>query len=764
MLSTQQPPAGSEVPIDLEVEVAAIRYRAPDGDFAVVDALGASGEPIVMTGAIAYLHEGEQLSVSGRWREHPRHGLRLEVRQARHREPTGEAGLMAALGAIKHIGPRGAAFLYGRYGEEVLSVVDRAPHQRLKEVPGIGRARIAEAVGSWEEQRGQRALRMFLAEHGVEAAVAGRIYRAWGERSVEQLRADPYALTTLPGVGFGSADALARALGVEPLAPERIGAGLLHVLGEAELDGHCFLPRGELERRAASLLAGGTPEDPWSEGPVGLVERLGEQVDAMRAAGRLVVVAGSGAGVGDGPEDGGEPGAAGELVYSAEMHALEQRLAGYMRELIEGEPALARMRAEPRHDGDFTPTEDQWRAVELALEHRLSILTGGPGTGKTTSMRVLVSLLAEAGASVRLCAPTGKAARRLAAAAGGEASTIHRLLEWMPVQGFTRDRDNRLEEIDMLIVDEASMLGVRLAEALFAAVGPETHVLLVGDVDQLAAIGPGRVLDDLIASQEVPVTALHDVFRQAERSLIVRAAHAINEGRGLPAAHAGGESAEVGAGAEAIRDFFLLSRAGEAEIFEEVVSLSSERLAAHFGLDPRIDIQVLAPMRRGPVGIEALNAELRRRLNPDGAAVPGCALRVGDRVIQTRNDHEHDLMNGEVALLERWDPEVERVVLSADGGRRLSLPLGALESVEPAYAISIHKSQGSQTPAIVLALARSQRIMLTRNLLYTAVTRAERVCVVVAQPGAIDLALARREARRRNTRLAERLGGRPLAA
>jgi exodeoxyribonuclease V alpha subunit len=289
---------------------------------------------------------------------------------------------------------------------------------------------------------------------------------------------------------------------------------------------------------------------------------------------------------------------------------------------------------------------------------------------------------------------------------------------------------------------------VRLAEALFAAVGDGTHVLLVGDTDQLAAVGPGRVLEDLIASGRVPVTALSEVFRQARRSLIVRGAHDINRGRRPEPPTAAEEAGTV-------RDFFLVEREREDRIFAEVVSLACERLASHFGLDPRIDVQVLAPMRRGAVGIEALNAEIRARLNPGGAPVPSSALRLGDRVIQTRNDHEHGFMNGEVALAEHWDGEAERLTLRGDDGRVLRLPLSALDSVEPAYAISIHKAQGSQAPAIVLALARSHRIMLTRNLIYTGVTRAERVCVVVAQRGALELALRRRDARRRYTRLAE---------
>ena len=356
---------------------------------------------------------------------------------------------------------------------------------------------------------------------------------------------------------------------------------------------------------------------------------------------------------------------------------------------------------------------------------------------------------------MRLCAPTGKAARRLTASTGVQATTIHRLLEWVPGEGFSHDAENPVSGADVLIVDEAGMLSVRLAEALFGAVGGGTHVLLVGDVDQLAPVGPGRVLEDLIASGAVPVTALSEIFRQAARSLIVRAAHAINHGERPP----------TSSGEEMVRDFFLIQRPRPRELFQEVISLASERLPLHYGLQASVDVQVLAPMHRGELGIDAINTELRARLNPDGEAVPESALRVGDRVIQTRNDHEHELMNGEVGVLLHLDsrdtdrPGGRRVLLATDDDRRLTLPVGALETVRLAYAISIHKSQGSQVPAVVVALGRSHSIMLTRNLLYTAVTRAERVCVVVAEPGALELALGRRDTRRRHTRLAQLVGG-----
>jgi exodeoxyribonuclease V alpha subunit len=693
----------------LSVEVEAVRWRAPDGAFTVLAGVSDEGEEVVVVGALDHVHEGESVAVEGGWERHHRHGWRFVAERSRVQEPASEHALLAYLGSVKHVGPRGAAWLLERHGpEHVLAAVDRDPGHVLREVPGIGPARIGAAVRSWEDQGALRAVRLFLEEHGVPAAVAARIYRAYGPGAIETLRADPYALTELDGIGFATADALAQALGTPPDSPGRLDAGLRHALREAEGDGHCHLPRDELADRARRML--GADAD--------------DRIDELAARGRLVV------------ED--------QRVFDPGMHAVERRLAQHVRALIDDEPQL-RLRAARRPNAGFVPTDDQWAIVRAVLDHRLAILTGGPGTGKSSVMRVLVDLLHAERRTVRLCAPTGKAARRLAEITGAPATTIHRLLEFVPGEGFTRGAEDPIPGTDVLIVDEASMLSVRLAEALLAAVGPRTHVLLVGDVDQLAPVGPGRVLDDLIEAGQVPVVRLTEIFRQAARSLIVRAAHAINHGERPPTT----------AGPDDVRDFFVIARTGADAIREEVVSLASKRLPAHYDLDARAEVLVLAPMHRGPAGIDVLNAQLRALLNPDGPAIAGTPFRVLDRVLQTKNNHERELMNGEMGVIEHHDGERDRVLLACDDGRRLSLPVSDLDTMRLAHAVSIHKAQGSQAPAVVVVLHRGHHIMLTRNLVYTAVTRAERVCVVVGEPAALQIALGRRDAHARHTRLAE---------
>lgn len=715
---------GTAAAVKLRVEVERLIYTSPDREFAVVECYDDQGRGHVLVGALGYLHSGEQIEVEGELADHPRYGLQIKVRRVFHPRPASKEGVIAALAAVRHIGPQGAAFLYSRYGERTLDAVEADPQRVLGEIPGLGRRRLPEAVASWQEQREERELRVFLAQADLDAATAARIRRAWGKRPLGELLANPYALLELPGVGFLTADRLGRAVGIPASDPRRLAAAILYALSQAELDGHCYLPRPRLERDACSLLE----KDGAGVGG----QLVGETVEKLVGEGRLVV-----------EQDGnGE-----DAVYEAGMYRTEVALAEAVVSLATATPCLEGA-GPPRPVGDFTPSEEQWEAIQRAFDHRLSLLTGGPGTGKTACMLAAVALVKERGGRVRLCAPTGKAARRLATATGEEATTVHRLLGWQPTWTFERNENNPLKGIDLLIVDEASMLSLRLAKALFAAVGEGCHVLLVGDSDQLPAVGPGRVLEDLIASGVVPLTRLTKVFRQASRSLIVRAAHAINAGK-LPRQPTADE--------ELVKDFFFIKRPDELSLQEELLGLVCQRLPASMGLDPLREILVLSPWHRGEIGIDRLNELLRSLLNPHGEPLPIGQLHVGDRVIQTRNDYEHDLMNGETAILQAFDREQGEAVLELEGGRRLTLPEEALATFEPAYAISIHKAQGSQAPAVVVAISRSQRIMLNRNLLYTAVTRAERLCLLLAEPGALELALRRRESRRRFARLAERV-------
>ncbi len=697
---------------ELSAEVMGVRWSLPDGDFAVLDAVTDEGEPVVLVGPLSHVNQGESLAVGGGWRQHPRHGWQFTVTHARILEPVSDHAVAAYLETIKHVGPAGAASLVARFGAgEVLGAIDRDPERVLASVPGIGPRRLGPAVTSWREGRELRELRLFLDTHGVDAAAAARIARHFGAGSIARLQREPYAICEIDGIGFATADALARALDTPLDAPDRLAAGVMHALALAETDGHCHLPRAELAERAARLLGGGEVDD---------------AIDELAGRGRVVV-----------DEEG--------RVAEARLHAVEERLARHVRRLLDDEPAL-KLGAVARPDsGAFVPSDDQWRGVTQALEHRLSILTGGPGTGKSATMRALVDLLKARTRTARLCAPTGKAARRLSELTGAEATTIHRLLEWAPGEGFTRDTSHPISGCDVLIVDEASMLSVHLAEALLAAVGPSTHVLLVGDVDQLAPVGPGRVLEDLLDSGAVPATRLTEVFRQAARSMIVRAAHAMNAGELPPSQPRDGD----------VRDFFLIDRDGAQAIFDEVCELAASRLPSHYGLDPAADVQVLAPMHKGPLGIDALNTELRARLNPDGARIGGTPLRVGDKVMQTRNSYEHDLFNGERGVLLHHDPDRDRVLFAGEDGRRVSLPVDALDTLRLAYAATVHKAQGSQARAIVVPVFRGHQIMLTRNLVYTAVTRAQEVCVVVGERAALALAVRRTDARRRHTRLRE---------
>ncbi len=725
-----------EPPVDPEARELAVtlaaggpRWVSPDGEFAIWSASLENGRPLTLRGALGHVAAGESLVVAGAVEQHPRYGWQFSVESFRSTLPQTPEGVALWLRRrVPGIGPTFARAIVDHFGaEHVFAELDRDP-ERLREVRtkagrGISRRAMERAVEAWREVAAIREVETFLFSHGIGAGLAARLVRTYGTDVIAVLEDDPYRLTEVPRIGFRVADRVARSLGIELDAPQRLRAGLLFVLAEAAGNGNVFLPLPELWQAAAGLL-----EVHDAEPLEAALARLAREEEVVVER---------------------------ERAYLAEPWEAETRLAA----------ALAERAAAPA-DELFEPparperievSDEQWQIVELVRTRPLVLLTGLPGAGKTHTQRVVVELARRAGVRVLLCAPTGKAARRMRDLTGHDAMTIHRALGYSPkADRFLRDEDDPLSnDVELVIVDEASMLSLELADALFRAAG-DCHVLLVGDTDQLPPIGPGRVLADLVESDAAPRVHLTAIYRQAARSLIVRSARRINGGQppflSLAEAHA-----ELGE-QELDEDFFWISRRGPETLRDAVLELVCEALPRR-GFDARTEVMTLVPMRRGVVGLIELNAELEQRLNPRGTPVVR-ELRVGSRIVQTRNDYtpEREVMNGEVAFVLAWDEEEGEARLSLDDGEReVVVPASALETYELAWALTIHRAQGSQFPAVVAPWSSQYHVMLSRPLLYTAVTRAQRLCVLAGEQRALLTAVARAEGRTRHSSLAERL-------
>lgn len=712
------------------------RYVSPDSEFAVwVATLGEEheGEVVSLVGPLGHVNPGEQLVCIGAFSEHARHGWRFEVETFHSTLPQSADGVaLWLITRVSGIGRTFARAIVDHFGaENVFDALDRDP-ERLREVRtkagrAISRKSVERAITAWRDVATIREVETFLFTHGISAGLAARLVRQYGGDVVALLQQDPYRLTELPRIGFKIADRIARSLGVELDDPQRLRAGLRFVLEQAESDGNTFLTFGELSKNAARLLG------------VGELEQLESAVHSL-VEGAIVVVEG-------------------ERVYRAELWEMECRLGEAL-----GERARARaaeLFEQPQRPG-VQVSDEQWSVVELVRTRPLVLLTGLPGAGKTHTQRVLVEIARRARKRVLLCAPTGKAARRMRDLTGHDAMTIHRALGYSPNEGgFQRDEDSPLsDDYDIVIVDEASMLSLELADALFRGAG-DCHVLLVGDTDQLPPIGPGSVLADLVACGIVPRVHLTAIYRQAARSLIIQSARRINAGE-LPFLSFEEARETLGPEAEFDEDFFFIGRNGPESTREAVVALVCERIPARFGLDPRTDVMTLVPMRRGVVGLEALNADLELRLNPGDRPIvlARSGLRVGSRIVQTKNDYtvDREVMNGEVAFILDWDDEEGEARLSLDEGEReIVVPVQALETYDLAWALTVHRSQGSQFPAVVAPWSTAYAVMLSRPLLYTAVTRAQKLCVLVGERRAVSMALARSEQRGRQSALAERI-------
>ncbi|GII77982.1 ATP-dependent RecD-like DNA helicase [Sphaerisporangium rufum] len=691
---------------------------------------------VTAVGPLLGAQVGESLRLTGRWTSHPRYGRQFEVWSYTTVLPATVQGIQRYLGSglIKGIGPKMAERIVDHFGLDTLEVIEKEPG-RLVEVPGLGPKRTKMIAAAWEEQKIIKEVMIFLQGVGVSTSIAVRIFKQYGDTSITVVRTEPYRLADdVWGIGFKTADTIAQAVGIPHDSPERIKAGLRYTLSQAADAGHCYLPAPNLVTEAVKILG---------------VES--EQVTACLAE----LAAAEGVVAEDVPAEQGEVPA----VYLPPFHRAEQSLAGTLRRLLAGghdrlaaftgvdwPAALSWLRG--RTGADLAPEQSQ--AVRLALTSKVAVLTGGPGCGKSFTVRSIVELARAKKAKVVLAAPTGRAAKRLAELTGHEATTVHRLLQLRPGGDPTFDRDNPLDA-DLLVVDEASMLDLLLANKLAKSVPPGAHVLFVGDVDQLPSVGAGEVLRDLLAAEQIPRVRLTQIFRQAGQSGVVVNAHRINAGRHPLLA--------------GMDDFFLFPCEEPEEIAALTVDVVARRIPRRFGMDPRRDVQVLAPMHRGAAGAGNLNTELQQTLTPSREGMPerrygGRVFRIGDKVTQLRNNYDKGaagVFNGTVGVVVDLRPEDGRLTVRTDEDEDVDYAFDELDELAHAYAVSIHRSQGSEYPAVVVPLATSAWTMLQRNLLYTAVTRAKKLVVLVGSRRALAQAVRTRGAGRRHTGLTHRL-------
>ena len=710
--------------------VERVTYHNEENGFCVLR-LKARGQRdlITVTGHAAMISAGEFVQAAGTWTNDRTHGLQFCAAFLKVTPPTTLEGIERYLGSgmIRGIGPTYAKRLVKIFGEAVFDVIEQEP-ERLREVEGIGPKRADRIAAGWAEQKVVREIMLFLHAHSVGTSRAVRIYKTYGSDAVAIISENPYRLARdIRGIGFKTADQIAAKVGIAKDAMVRVRAGVSYALAEAMDEGHCGLPEDDLLRTGAELL----------------------EVSADRLTAALALELQEGAVVADTVGDR-------RCIFLAGLYRAEQDIAGRLRTLAAGAPPWPTIdvdKAVPwlEAKGGITLAESQREALRLAVSSKALVITGGPGVGKTTLVNSILKALVAKSVSVALCAPTGRAAKRLTETTGVEAKTIHRLLETDPKNGgFKRDEQNPLG-CDLLVVDEMSMVDVLLMKALMRALPARAALLLVGDVDQLPSVGPGQVLADIIGSGAVPFVRLTEVFRQAATSHVIVNAHRINQGL-MPEADQSPAAARS--------DFYVIEAATPEIAAAKIVTVVRDRIPKAFGLAPIRDVQVLCPMNRGGVGARSLNIELQKVLNPPGEVRVerfGSTYGPGDKVMQIENDYDKEVYNGDLGIVARIDMEAGDLVATFDG-REVVYGFGELDELVLAYATTIHKAQGSEYPALVIPVMTQHYTMLARNLLYTGVTRGKKLVVLVGQRKAIAIAVRNGGQRRRWSKLREWLG------